>query len=276
MTRSGTEKIKSILKVAGYWILFLMLLIPVTSQLGVIFSTHVHRFTFGIFGAVIALFVTWIFIKSGKRSFAEFNLFWEKDTISKFFKGLAIGIAGFSLITLLLVLFGGLSIQKNPEAINPWSWLWYLAILPAALMEEIVFRSYAFLKLNKAVGLRLTQFIVLIAFALYHIPVGWSIMTAFLGPGIWALVFGIAAIRSKGIALPTGVHVGLNLTLSILGMSNGVESFFVTSQVESTSNTIANLTTRILVLLVGILLTEFYIRELTKENKSSELNFGDY
>jgi len=100
-------------------------------------------------------------------------------------------------------------------------------------------------------------------------------MTAFLGPGIWALVFGIAAIRSKGIALPTGIHVGLNLTLSILGMSNGVESFFVTSQVESTSNTIANLTTRVLVLLAGVLLTEFYIRKSGKENKNRELSFVD-
>jgi len=135
MTNLGTEEIKSTLKVPGYWILFLVLLIPVTSQSGVIFSTHVHRFTFGIFGTVIALFVTWIFIKLEKRTFAEFNLVWQSDTISKFFKGLAIGIASFSLITLLLILFGGLNIQKNPDTINPLIWFWYLAILPAAFME---------------------------------------------------------------------------------------------------------------------------------------------
>ncbi len=269
------DKRNSILKVTGYWILFLVLLIPMTSQSGAIFPSHVHRFTFGIFGAAIAIFLTWIFIKAEKKSLIEYNLFWTKDTLSKFFKGLAIGITSFSFITLILVLFGGLHIQKNPAAINPWIWFWYLAILPAAFMEEIVFRSYPLLKLNKAFGLRLTQLIVLIAFALYHIPLGWSILTAFLGPGIWALIFGIAAIRSKGIALPTGIHVGLNLALSVLGMSNGVESFFVTSQSESTSNTIVNLITRILVLLAGILLTELYILKSKKENVNRDLGFVD-
>jgi len=271
MTNSVTEKGKSILKVTVYWILFLALLIPVTSQSGSVFSTHVHRFTSGIFGTTIALLVTWIFIKSEKRTFLEYNLVWQRDTFSKFLTGFGIGMASFSLITLILVLFGGLHIQKNTEAINPWIWLWYLAILPAAFMEEIAFRAYPFLKLKEALGLRLTQLIVLIAFALYHIPLGWSILTAFLGPGIWALIFGIAAIRSKGIALPTGIHAGLNLALSILGMGNGVESIFVTSQSESTSNTTVNLITRLLVLLAGILLTEFYIRRSKKENEKMKL-----
>ena len=264
------------LKVAGYWILFLGLLIPVTSQSGAIFSNSCSRIYFGIFGTGMALFVTWIFIKSEKKTFAEYNLVWEKNTPLKFFQGLAIGIASYALITLILVVFAGLKIQKNPEAINPWIWFWYLAILPASLMEEIAFRSYPFLKLNKAFGLRLTQLIVLIAFALEHIALGWSILGAFLGPGIWALIFGIAAVRSKGIAVPTGIHVGLNLVQSMIGGSRGgVESVWVTSQNESPSNNTVNLITRILVLLAGILLTEFYIRKSKKENEDKELGFVD-
>jgi hypothetical protein len=42
MANRGPDKIKSILKVAGYWILFIVLLIPVTSQSGVVFSTQVR------------------------------------------------------------------------------------------------------------------------------------------------------------------------------------------------------------------------------------------
>jgi uncharacterized protein len=166
--------------------LFLGLLIPVTSQSGATFSTHVHEFTYGIFGTAIALFVTWIFIKSEKKSFSEYNLVWKKNTPLKFFQGLAIGATSYALITLILIVFAELKIQKNQETINPWIWFSYLAILPASLMEEIAFRSYPFLKLNKAFGLRLTQLIVLIAFALEHIALGWSILGAFLGPGIWA------------------------------------------------------------------------------------------
>ncbi|MDR7130971.1 membrane protease YdiL (CAAX protease family) [Algoriphagus sp. 4150] len=191
---------------------------------------------------------------------ANYNLVWRKNTLLKFFKGLAIGAAACATIILILALFGGLKIQKNPEALSLWTPFLYLAMVPAAFMEEIAFRSYPFIKLIKAFGIRITQLIVVIAFALYHIPLGWSILSAFLGPGIWALVFGIAAVRSKGIALPTGIHVGLNLIQSIFGMSKGIESFWLTSQDENTSSFIDNLVTRILVLLAGILLTEYYIR----------------
>ena len=148
MTNSVADKWNSILKVTGYWILFLALLIPVTSQSGAIFLPHVHDFAFGIFGTAIALFVTWIFIRSEKRTFADYNLAWKKDTLPKFVKGLAIGMSGYALITLILVLFGGLIVQKSPEAISPWVWFWYLSILPASLTEEIAFRSYPFLKLE--------------------------------------------------------------------------------------------------------------------------------
>jgi len=37
------------------------------------------------------------------------------------------------------------------------------------------------------------------------------------GPGIWALVFGLGAAWSKGIALPTGIHVALNLSQQVVG-----------------------------------------------------------
>lgn len=273
MTNSVADKRDSILKVTGYWILFLVLLIPVTSQSGATFSADVHEFTYGIFGTAIALLVTWIFIKSEKKSFVEYNLVWKTNTILKFLRGLAIGIASYTLITLILIVFAELKIQKNPETINPWIWFSYLAILPASIMEEIAFRSYPFLKLNKSFGLRLTQLVVLIAFALEHVVLGWNFLGAFLGPGIWAVIFGIAAISSKGIALPTGIHVGLNLVQSIIGGSRGVESFWVSSQDESPSNNAVNLITRILLLLTGILLTEFHIRKSKKENENKELGF---
>ena len=176
MANSGTDIRNSILKVAGYWILFIVLLIPVTFQSGAIFSTYVHAFTYGIFGTGIALFVTWLFIKSEKKSFAGYNLVWNKNTPIKFFQGLAIGIASYTLITVILIVFAELKIYTNPETISPWIWFSYLAILPASLMEEIAFRSYPFVKLNKTLGLRLTQLVVLIAFALEHVVLGWNIL----------------------------------------------------------------------------------------------------
>ena len=266
MTNVVTGKKKAILKITIYWSLFFVLFIAASAQSGAIFSSHVHRFTSAILGIVIALLVTWIFIKSENKTLADYHLVWRKSTLLNFLKGFAIGLAACAAITAILIVFGGLKIQKNPESLSLWTPFLYLAIIPAALMEEVAFRSYPFIKLHKAFGLRMTQLIVVIAFALYHIPLGWSVLSAFLGPGIWALVFGIAAVQSKGIALPTGIHVGLNLLQSIVGMRKGDESFWLTSQDENTVSFItSSLTIRAIVLLAGILLTEYYIRRLSDD-----------
>ena len=95
--------------------------------------------------------------KVRKKTFAEYNLVWKKNTPLKFLQGLAIGVTSYALITLILIVFAELKIQKIQETINPWIWFSYLAILPASLMEEIAFRSYPFLKLNKAFGLEVNS-----------------------------------------------------------------------------------------------------------------------
>lgn len=202
-------KIVSLLKAFSYWIIFLVLFFMTAFQSGAIFSPKVHLFVYALAGAAIAFLLAWIFIRAERKSLADYKLVWQRGTLLKFFKGIAIGVASFFAIVLVLVLFANLEIHRNPEAWTAWTLLfWYLSIIPAALMEEIAFRSYPFLKLNNALGLRVTQLVVAVVFALYHVALGWSIVTAFLGPGIWAFVFGIAAIRSNGIALPTGIHVG--------------------------------------------------------------------
>jgi membrane protease YdiL (CAAX protease family) len=135
-------------------------------------------------------------------------------------------------------------------------------------MEELGFRAYPFLKLYKIFGLRITQVIVALAFAVYHIVQGWDIEISFLGPGIWAFVFGLGAIWSKGIALPTGIHVALNFLQQVVGMHGNIEqSFWVLKQQEnSTAQSIVHIETmgivvQVLVLVVAVVLTEWYIKQ---------------
>jgi len=60
---------------------------------------------------------------------------------------------------------------------------------------------------------------------------GWNTMVAFLGPGLWGLVFGLGAFWSKGIALPTGIHVALNLSQHIVGMKGATtETVFMLTE----------------------------------------------
>lgn len=257
---------RPLLRIGGYWLLFAILLVPITSQSGVTFSPQVHRVMFGVLGTALILLITWIFIQSENKALKDYALVPDGNTTLKFFGGLAIGIGSNAILILILVVLTDFQILLNPKMPSLTMSLWYLGIVPAAFMEELAFRSYSFLKLNKLVGLRIAQIMTAMAFALYHVPLSWTVSVALLGPGIWSLVFGITAIYSKGISMPTGIHIGINFVQAIVGMSAGVESFWVITENENDSDFVVSLSRRLMVLSAGILLTEFYIRKAKKGN----------
>ncbi len=262
-------KLTILVKCLIYWMLFIFLLFLAGSFLSPIFPPEWERFVYGIFGSFAAILSTWVFLKYEKHNFKDSGLSWQKTTIPKFLSGILIGSTIFIIIVLILISFSELKLERTNKIFEPLSAFFYLSIIPLVLMEEIAFRAYPFLKLNQVFGLRFTQFIVALAFALYHIITGWNIQIAFLGPGIWALLFGIAAIWSKGIAFPTGIHVSLNLFQKLIDMrGGGSESFWVLKLAENTTNEsiaeteLAGLATQIFILVLAICLTEWYLRKI--------------
>lgn len=251
-----------------YWTLFILLLVAAGMMVNTLIPPKWERYGYGITGTIAAMLATWIMLRYENKSFKDYGFTWRKDTIVKFMKGILIGSAIFLLIIIILLLFTDLSIAQRNKPWDPFSAFWYFSIIPLALMEEIAFRSYSFIKLNKIFGLRITQLIVAIAFALYHIIQGWDFQVAFLGPAIWAFVFGLAAIWSKGIAVPTGIHVALNLIQQVLGMKDGDTGSIwelkhkTTASAESISQTdTIGIIIQLFVLVSAILFTEYYLRK---------------
>ena len=255
-----------------FWALFMSLLFLSGSWLSGLFSHKGVAFnlSYGIAGTISVILATWIFLKIEKRSFRDIGLIWERKTIYRFFKGILIGTIIFSGIILILLAFTALQWQKGIYGLRTKDVAAYLTIIPLALMEELAFRAYPFLKLNKVLGLRITQVVVAIVFALYHIICGWDVSIAFLGPGVWALVFGLAAIWSGGIAVPTGIHVALNVWQSMVGMKDNFGSVWILKyNGPATDATIAKtemvgLMTQLLVFVCAVILTEYYIRKKQK------------
>ena len=212
-----SPRLTTTLRVFLYWILFIGVLLLVGRYLKLAFPAKYDQFVYGIGGTIGTYALTFFFIRSEKKTFQDYGLVWESGTLLRFFKGMFYGILIFVALIVLLVVVGGIRIRLGGQ----WelsSLFWYLPILPLALFEEIAFRSYPFSKLKKVYPFLTMQLIVALVFALYHISMGWNSMIAFLGPGIWALVFGLGAAWSKGIALPTGIHVALNLSQQITSM----------------------------------------------------------
>ncbi|MFT5570081.1 MAG: membrane protease YdiL (CAAX protease family) [Cyclobacteriaceae bacterium] len=178
--------------------------------------------------------------------------------------GLLIGIGITGTVILLIINLADLKIELSENYEVPSFLFWSLAFIPAAFMEEVAFRLYPFLKLNKAVGLRLTQVVLAVLFALYHVGEGF-IISVFVGPGVWAFVYGMAAVYSIGIALPTGLHFGANFVLASFGDKQGIEPIWIIHYVkEATPEMMAYTESvgtifQLILLAVAVFLMERYI-----------------
>jgi uncharacterized protein len=249
-----------------FWSLFVLLLL-LCNPVAPIFGKQYSRLLYGVLGVCSALALTWLFLRFEKRSFGAIGLSWQPGTPGKFFIGLAIGSAIFGVILFALLALTPLQIDRNTRPIDSTAILVYLAFVPLSLMEEIVFRSYPFIKLHRRFGLRITQVIVAIAFALWHVIGGQSIFSSFLGPGVYAFVFGLAAVWSRGIALPFGIHVALNILQPLTGMRGDTGSVWTLNQKEPVVNwqmaapDTVGLVMQLVVFVAAILLTEYYIRK---------------
>ncbi|MBO9202113.1 MULTISPECIES: CPBP family intramembrane glutamic endopeptidase [Niastella] len=257
------------LKCLLFWILFVAIIHgfgSLTALAPPSWSTCV-RLLHALLVTLATFYLIRIFLKSEKRTYKDIELVWNRNTPVKFLLGVLIGTAIFALVLLVLINFTGLQLTRNANGVN-WQ-VWFtslLIIIPFAFIEELAFRSYTLLKLDKAYGLFWAQIGVAISFALYHIAGGWNWQVAFYGPGAWAFVFGLAAILSRGIAVPTGIHVALNFLQVVAGMKPGNASLWTlhlkqnTAAASTTANQVG-VGIQITILVAGILVTYFVVQK---------------
>jgi membrane protease YdiL (CAAX protease family) len=86
-----------------------------------------------------------------------------------------------------------------------------------AAYEEIAFRGYPMRRLLYAFGIWPTLLLVALVFAMYHVVLGWGLVPALIGTSAGSMLFGMAAISTRGLAFPIGVHAGWNFVTWCLG-----------------------------------------------------------
>lgn len=93
-----------------------------------------------------------------------------------------------------------------------------VTVLASAYSQELIFRGYPFQLLLKKYGIWPAQIIMAVFFGLMHIGyMPFSEMAATLfTTGIGAILFGLAYIKTKNLALPTGIHFGWNFLQILL------------------------------------------------------------
>lgn len=228
-----------------------------------------------IFVTSIAILITYLFLKKDKKSFKDIGLRLEMKTPKRFILGFFIGIFITSIMLTFVISFSNIELTHNTNSNTPLALLWLLIFLPLAFMEELIFRGYAFVQINKKIGLWPAQIVLALLFAYYHDFTGLTFFNQLLGPGIWALIFGITAVWSKGLAFPTGLHMAINVVLALVGEKDDKFSIWtmeyateVTPVLKEQAENIG-LIMQICILVIAIILTEFYRRNSLKTNKKT-------
>ncbi len=156
----------------------------------------------------------------------EFNLRWLKEL------GLG-GLIGSALMlvpALILWIFGWVHWQWNPAG---FSTLLSTVLLFAgvALAEELLFRGFMFQRLIAGLGQLPAQLLMASYFLLTHLSnpgmTGDVKVLASINIFIASLVFGLAFIRTKSLAMPLGLHFMANF------MQGGVLGFGVSGTEQS-------------------------------------------
>jgi len=252
---------KSILGILIFWVTFGLVLYGLRAFPPNLFQNWTMLFI-GCLLVGVSLLLVALFLKREHRSFVEVGFDWTTKSRVQLIQGTLAGIAVVGVMLGVIIATTSVTVERVP---NPdyWNSVGYAALIlfVLALMEEVVFRSYPLFRLSENLGVRSSIYITSILFAFYH---GLN-PSNLLGPGVWGLFFGLAAIWTKGIALPLGFHFGLNWMQSLFGMKVQYASsiwtvvpgeqhgFFTTEAV--------GLSFQIILLVLGVTLIEIHVKK---------------
>jgi membrane protease YdiL (CAAX protease family) len=208
--------------------------------------------------ATIGVFVlTIVFSRWEKLTLNDIGVLPRKQTIPLLTGGFAIGLFLAITHTLLVITFGKVTWTYAPQTSLVSILLTLFLYLILALREELAFRGYALRSLAYAIGPWKAQGMIALIFALEHLAGGYTLKQAFLGAGTGAILFGMAALKSKGIALPVGLHAAWNFGQWATGLKNepGIWQTLVEKDYESDYE---NLSFAVYLVVMALAIAGFY------------------
>lgn len=144
-----------------------------------------------------------------------------KATMSRFVAGYLIGLDMALGQACTVVGFGHVHLKRVPHLTILQLLISFGLYLLVALREELVFRSYALTRLKVSLGPVAGLFFIIVIFILEHVAAGMPPGMAIIGSGTGGLLFGYAALKTKGLALPLGLHSAWNFGQWMLGFKGG-------------------------------------------------------
>lgn len=141
-----------------------------------------------------------------------------RGTLRKFFVAFAIGLLLPIIQWGVVCAGGGYQVHWNDQIGLSGIFSFLILHILVAAREELTFRAFPLFSLHKRCGFLLAISLVTFIFILEHVAGGMSFWAAAIGPGLGGTLFGILAIKTKGIAYPMGVHAAWNFGQWVMGL----------------------------------------------------------
>jgi len=153
--------------------------------------------------------LTFLLIKWDGKRLGDFGFGLTLGSWLRFAGGLLLGFLLVAAQTALILAGGGVHwIAASPTRTMFLPILGYLLL---ATREELAFRGYPLRKLASDIDPWSAQVLVAAIFVIEHKLGSSSWTNALVGSGMGALVFGMAALATRGLAFPIGLHAAWNI-----------------------------------------------------------------
>lgn len=210
-------------RVALFWSGYLAILVFTGMFRGMLVPQRWGDFAWGI-GSSALLIVLTLAMERRSGPSGRSSVSFDEATLVRFALGAAIGLCVVAVnLAVVRLAIGPIRILRDPALARPFTTLALMAagFLALSAMEELGFRGYTIRSLVQTIGPWRAQLVVAVAFGLSHLAYGWPLQAILLGVIPSAVLFGVAALVSGGLAMPIGLHAAINLALWSVGAKGG-------------------------------------------------------
>lgn len=165
----------------------------------------------GTLGSLGAFGLTLLFVRWEGLHLENIGVSPDRGSLTRFALGFLIGLILIALNSAVLWTVGRVRWVRVPEIGWPDVTVTWIAYLSLSVREELAFHGYPLQRLKPFFGLWGAQLIVAFVFAMEHVAGGSTWGLALLGAGVGSVLFGMAAIATRGLALPIGLHAAWNM-----------------------------------------------------------------
>jgi uncharacterized protein len=172
----------------------------------------------GIATTILAFALTVLFVRWDGVGLGDVGALPGPRSVPRFAFGILAGLLLVALCAGVAAVASEVRWSRTPGVGIGGAVVRLAAYVALAGREELAFRGYPLRRLERNFGVGAAQLLVAAAFALEHRIGGWPWTHALVGAGVGSLLFGMAAIVTRGLAVPIGMHAAWNCGEWALGL----------------------------------------------------------